>query len=202
MLQIENSGHPSIRSMSEELNKIVITKAEVESFNFPSIPPPPPPPVFPPPPPFYQSNPYAQNRSIGELASFTIRFGAYFIDSIIANILAFISVFAIFSALRAGGITSSDAFRVVWTITSMFTTWLYYALMESSSKQATLGKMACGLVVTDLQGRRIGFWQASGRRFGMFISSFTLGIGFLMCAWTAKKQCLHDMMAGCLVFKK
>jgi len=77
--------------------------------------------------------------------------------------------------------------------------WLYYALMESSTRQATLGKMALGLFVTDLNGKRLSFARASGRHFGKIVSAMTLTIGYLMAGFTARKQALHDMIAGCLV---
>lgn len=79
--------------------------------------------------------------------------------------------------------------------------WLYAALMESSSKQATLGKMAMGIIVTDLAGRRIGFGKATGRHFAKILSALILGIGFLMVAFTQRKQGLHDILAGTLVVK-
>jgi uncharacterized RDD family membrane protein YckC len=79
--------------------------------------------------------------------------------------------------------------------------WLYYALMESSSKQATVGKMALGIVVTDTEGRRIGFGKATGRYFAKFLSFLILGIGFLMVAFTKRKQGLHDILAGTLVIR-
>jgi uncharacterized RDD family membrane protein YckC len=79
--------------------------------------------------------------------------------------------------------------------------WLYYALMESSAKQATLGKMALGIIVTDLEGRRIGFGKATGRHFAKILSALILGIGFLMVAFTQRKQGLHDILAGTLVVK-
>jgi len=77
--------------------------------------------------------------------------------------------------------------------------WLYYALMESSSKQATLGKMALGIKVTDLDGNRISFGRATGRYFGKILSGMILYIGFMMAGWTQKKQALHDILASCLV---
>jgi len=80
--------------------------------------------------------------------------------------------------------------------------WLYYALMESSAKGGTLGKMALGVRVTDLNGNRISFARASGRYFGKIISAAILYIGFLMAAFTQQKQALHDIMAGCLVVNK
>jgi uncharacterized RDD family membrane protein YckC len=79
--------------------------------------------------------------------------------------------------------------------------WLYYSLMESSAKQATLGKMAMGIIVTDLEGRRIGFGKATGRYFAKILSALILGIGFLMVAFTQRKQGLHDILAGTLVVK-
>ncbi len=80
--------------------------------------------------------------------------------------------------------------------------WIYFAAMESSSRQATLGKMALGIKVTDLNGNRISFGRATGRYFGKFVSSLIFSIGFIMAAFTRRKQALHDMMAGCLVVNK
>ena len=81
--------------------------------------------------------------------------------------------------------------------------WIYYAWMESSSYQGTLGKMALGLYVTDLEGRRISFARATGRYFAKLITSLIpLGIGYAMAGFTEKKQALHDMIASCLVLRK
>lgn len=80
--------------------------------------------------------------------------------------------------------------------------WIYYAVMESSSKQATFGKQAMGLKVVDLNGDRISFMRAWGRTLGKGPSSAILGIGFLMNLFTERRQCLHDMMAGCLVIRE
>jgi uncharacterized RDD family membrane protein YckC len=77
--------------------------------------------------------------------------------------------------------------------------WLYYALQECSPVQATLGKRAMGIKVTDDYGRRIGFGRATGRYFGKIISGIIFNIGFLLAGWTARKQALHDMLAGTLV---
>lgn len=80
--------------------------------------------------------------------------------------------------------------------------WLYYALCEASPWQATPGKLALGLAVTDMQGQRIGFPRATGRFFGKIVSALILCIGFLLAGWTARKQALHDFMAGCCVVRK
>ena len=80
--------------------------------------------------------------------------------------------------------------------------WLYFALFESSYRQATLGKIVIGIVVTDEQYRRISFARATGRYFGKYLSAIILGIGFLMAAFTEKKQALHDILADTLVVQK
>ena len=79
---------------------------------------------------------------------------------------------------------------------------IYYAGMESSSWQATLGKRALGIKVTDLQGRRLSFGHALGRWFAAALSYLTLYIGFLMAAVTERKRALHDFVAGTEVVDK
>lgn len=77
--------------------------------------------------------------------------------------------------------------------------WLYFAVCESSSWQATLGKLAMGIRVVDLQGQRISFLRATGRYFAKILSGMILCIGYLMVAFTERKQGLHDIIASTLV---
>jgi uncharacterized RDD family membrane protein YckC len=86
-------------------------------------------------------------------------------------------------------------------ILGTLTLWLYYALLESSSIQGTLGKLIMGLYVTDEHGKRLSFGRASGRHFGKYLSVLIFGIGFLMAGFTAKKQALHDLLAHTLVMR-
>jgi uncharacterized RDD family membrane protein YckC len=86
--------------------------------------------------------------------------------------------------------------------------WLYWGLMESSSWQATLGKKALGLQVTDLAGSRPTFGKTSGRFFagrGIGMVPYVGGLYFLiscvMAGFTEKKQALHDIIASCLVVR-
>ena len=80
--------------------------------------------------------------------------------------------------------------------------WLYFALMETSSLQGTLGKKLLGIKVVDEQGQGIGFFRATLRHFSAILSSIILSIGYLMSAFTKRKQTLHDMVASCLVVNK
>ncbi|MGC2695853.1 MAG: RDD family protein [Candidatus Angelobacter sp.] len=119
-------------------------------------------------------------------AGFWMRVGAYLLDVLILfvplGILSLVPIFGI--------------------IANIVGIWLYFALQESSERQATIGKRALNIYVTDLQGRRISFGQATGRYFSKIISSLILGIGYFMVGFTEKKQGLHDMIAGTLVMRR
>jgi uncharacterized RDD family membrane protein YckC len=92
---------------------------------------------------------------------------------------------------------------LVFAIVSMLIQWLYHAYLESGEVQATWGKQALGLYVTDLMGNRITFGRASGRFFAKIVTGMIpLGIGYIMAAFTERKQALHDMIASCLVLRK
>ncbi len=92
---------------------------------------------------------------------------------------------------------------ILVAVAAVLLTWIYNAAMESSRHQGTLGKMALGLIVTDLQGRPIGFGHATGRYFAKIITGLIpFGIGYAMAGFTEKKQALHDMIAGCLVLRR
>lgn len=90
--------------------------------------------------------------------------------------------------------TMQTAYLLTWLLA-----WLYFAVCESSAWQATVGKLAMGIRVTDLAGRRISFPRALGRYAAKIISAMLLLVGFLMVAWTRRKQGLHDMLANTLV---
>ena len=134
------------------------------------------------------------------------------LDFVLASVI-WLAIFFVFSffAITLGEIIAgwSDSAIAAWqllfdtwgVIIGILVPWLYEAILVSSSRQATPGKMAVGIVVTDVQGRRISFLRATGRWFGKYLSVFLL-IGYLIQPFTAKRQTLHDIMAGCLVLRK
>jgi uncharacterized RDD family membrane protein YckC len=134
-------------------------------------------------------------------AGFWWRFLAYVIDATILTIAGTLTGAVLGFFLGASGV-NLEAIRVIGFLFGVCLWWLYYALFESSKYMATPGKLACGLVVTTSIGSRLGFGRATGRYFGKILSGLFLGVGYLMIAWTAKKQGLHDMMSDCLVMKK
>ena len=142
-------------------------------------------------------------------ASFLKRTTAYLIDAFIYGILSsiIVNMISFFMALFLGVLSHQQepplsAILLITTVSLLIhiTCYvLYYVWPESSAWQATLGKRLLGLQVTDLQGQRIGFWHSLGRNMGMILSTLLLGVGYLTCLWTEKKQCLHDSLANCLV---
>ena len=77
--------------------------------------------------------------------------------------------------------------------------WLYFALLESSSARATVGKALLGIEVVDVFGERIGFLRATSRYFGKSLSALPVMAGFVMAPFTQRRQALHDLLAGTLV---
>lgn len=93
-------------------------------------------------------------------------------------------------------------FYGVTTLIGIAVTWLYYAIMESSKSQGTLGKMALGIKVTKVTGGKITFGRATGRFFAKGFLSPILFIGYIIAFFTEKKQALHDLIASTIVVKK
>ncbi|MFE3973796.1 MULTISPECIES: RDD family protein [unclassified Peribacillus] len=73
--------------------------------------------------------------------------------------------------------------------------FLYYSLLHSSKWKGSVGKILQNIKVTDLYGERIGFGRAAGRYFATILSGMIFYIGYIMAAFTSKKQALHDMIA-------
>ncbi|NOS91224.1 MAG: RDD family protein [Cyclobacteriaceae bacterium] len=150
-------------------------------------------------------------------AGFWLRFVAVIIDGIIIGILQFVVLAPILAAVGIGASSDiangseADALALVAKITALFGTVgligqvvnvLYFSLMESSKFQATVGKLALGLIVTDLNGGKLDFVKALIRNVSKIVSTITFLVGYLLAAFTEKKQALHDIIAGTLVVKK
>jgi uncharacterized RDD family membrane protein YckC len=133
-------------------------------------------------------------------AGFWLRFAAYLIDTVIM-LLVFVPLGALLGVIlaRSGNQDFELLVAAPMRVGSILAGWLYGSLLESSSWQGTIGKRVVGLRVTDLSGNRISFAKATGRHFGKILSSLICLVGFIMAAFTEKRQALHDMLAGTLV---
>jgi len=162
-----------------------------------------------------------------EYGGFWIRVVAYIIDCIVVGIVFSVALFVLISigvidfspimelaedpVFQAGGepdpaqafAAGQSVFQIlgITSLVYLVIYWLYEAVLVSSPMQATPGKMAVGLRITDLQGQPIGFGRATGRFVGKLVSRIIAYIGFIMAAFSERKQSLHDMMAGTLVVR-
>jgi uncharacterized RDD family membrane protein YckC len=149
----------------------------------------------PPPPPVWDARPSASEQVA--YGGFWIRLVAYIVDAVVLSV-ATAAVAAIFGISL---MTADPEHYPALNLASFVIGWFYFALMESSERGATLGKMAMGLRVVTSDGQRLTFMNATGRYFAKIVSALILGIGFLMIAFTDKKRGLHDTIASTLVIK-
>ena len=143
----------------------------------------------------YANDMFSANQPQVSYAGFWKRVGASLLDFIIIGIPLAIILVILFPGDDLSTSLQSSAVSFIVQL-------LYKALMESSAKQGTLGKMIVGIQVTDLFGQRISFGRAVGRYFASILSGLTLFIGYMLAGWTRRKQALHDMIAGTLVVDK
>lgn len=142
-------------------------------------------------------------------AGFWERFVAVLIDLIILAVAGGI-ISSVVSAIIQVRLTISGTDPMIIPYISMYIGMtinsilqlLYFTIMQSSPLQATIGKMALGIIVTDETGNRISFMRANGRLFAKSLSALILFIGYMMAGFTERKQALHDMIASTYVIKK
>jgi uncharacterized RDD family membrane protein YckC len=152
-----------------------------------------------PPPPVWNAQPAGPGGATG-YGGFWLRVVAYIIDAIVINIATW-AIGLVIGVNQFTAATDPTGFDPTATGVSLVIGLIYFALLESSERGATLGKMAVGLRVVTDQGQRLSFANAIGRYLAKIVSAIILGIGFLMVAFTDRKRGLHDMIASTLVVK-
>jgi uncharacterized RDD family membrane protein YckC len=135
-------------------------------------------------------------------AGFWLRLVAWVVDVVCIVGLLIAALFCYVVVLGVTGSPEQDAFAsaaLLFNLLALVVPWLYYTIAESSQLQATPGKRLVGLRVVTDAGARISFARANGRFWAKQVSGLTFGIGYLICAFTPRKQALHDLMSGCCV---
>src|SRR5205823_11478786 len=125
---------------------------------------------------------------------FWIRFLAYLVDSVV--------FFTLLVALAAGAAFLGDLGSLVITAAAIVGPLLYWGLMQASARQATFGKSLLGMKVTDAAGQRLSLGRSLGRELAKYVSAIPAGLGFLLAAFTGRKQALHDMIASTTVLRE
>lgn len=136
------------------------------------------------------------------LAAWAIDLVVLFVGQFLLDLVIVILILIALASTNSGIDENSVGLRVAGYVIGIVLTWLYYAGLESSAWQATLGKRAIRLVVTDRRGGRLSFGRATARYFAKYLSVLTLFIGYVIAAFTPRKQALHDLIAGTLVVRR
>lgn len=142
-------------------------------------------------------------------AGFWLRVAANLIDSVIigAASMVIVFIFMFFSFFIIGFLGEVGAllglffyFGLYLLIAAM--SILYWIIMNASKWQGTIGKIVVGIKVVDMEGNRLTIGKSGLRYLGYIVSGFTMGVGFILAAFTDKKQALHDLLVQTLVVKK
>jgi uncharacterized RDD family membrane protein YckC len=135
----------------------------------------------------------AQDQSYG---GFWVRLIALMLDYAVV----FVILIAALATLEASAAPQQLLDLATWLMAT-FVPFLYWPVLESSHWQATVGKRVMGLQVTDFDGQRLSFLHALLRALAKILSSIPLGVGYLLAAFTARKQALHDIIVKTLVVR-
>ncbi len=137
-------------------------------------------------------------------AGFWTRFGAKFIDGLILyavnTAITLVTTGMLVSARSQNPEAARGAMLAVFGLQLLVAA--AYTIFFVGKFQATPGKMALGIKIIMPDGGRITYGRAVGRYFSEFLSSLTLGIGYLMAAFDQEKRALHDRVAATRVVKK
>ena len=129
-------------------------------------------------------------------AGFWRRFAAYLVDGLLLSVVQGVLATGVFLMAPLNLETVANLAPV-----SAAMSWAYFALFESSPMRATVGKYALGLYVADRHGDPISFRRATARYWLKLLSTLTFMVGWLLAAFTPRKQALHDLLAGTLVLR-
>jgi uncharacterized RDD family membrane protein YckC len=130
-----------------------------------------------------------------QYGGFWIRFLALLADSAILFVVSVVLLAG--AATTLGPEALAPVAFAVWLITL-----LYWPVMHASGRQATVGKELVGIKVARMHGGRISILRSFGRELAKILSSMVFMVGFLMAAFTGRKQGLHDLIASTYVMRE
>lgn len=127
-------------------------------------------------------------------AGFWLRFVALVVDSALMMILLGVMM------IGAAGVGEDLVAPAYWLW--VLISFLYWPVLESTARRGTVGKMMLGLVVADIDGGKLPFLRSLLRNLAKIISAIPFYIGFLLAAFTARKQALHDLITKAVVLRQ
>lgn len=139
-----------------------------------------------------------------EYAGFGRRVAAHLLDVMIVGFATFCVAiaYAILGLPRTPESYSPEQLQRMGALIGYLCSAAYYVGMQCSETQATFGKMALGLFVTDESGNRLTLGRAAMRELLRFLCVLSLGVGYVAAAFSERRQGFHDMVSGSLVLRK
>jgi uncharacterized RDD family membrane protein YckC len=141
-----------------------------------------------------------------QYAGFWIRFLARMLDAIVLYIIILPVTFLVLgsAAFRVSNEPPTAMFLVLNVVLVFFQIGVSaaYEVYFLSRHGATPGKMVVGKKVVTADGGPLSVSRALGRHFAVYLSSFTLAIGFIMAAFDDQKRALHDRICDPRVISK
>lgn len=128
-------------------------------------------------------------------AGFWLRAEALIVDYAVVMLLG---AAMLMGAASVGGEGVLPIAYLVWAVVG----FLYWPVLESSARRGTVGKMLLGLVVADVDGGKLSFVRSLLRNLAKILSAIPLYIGFVLAAFTTRKQALHDLITKAVVLRK
>jgi predicted Zn finger-like uncharacterized protein len=158
-------------------------------------------------------NDQAEVRSM-TYAGFWPRFGAYFIDGIVAGIIVKISMTLAMLPLtyyfsqgymsgspQLGAIPPSLPMILFLGISLSVGLQALYFILMWGYRGATLGKMAMRIKIVSTDSSDISYGAAFLRYIGTIISGIPFSLGYLWMLWDDKNQTWHDKIASTCVIR-
>jgi len=125
---------------------------------------------------------------------FWVRVVAYLVDTVVVSCIAIVLAFV-------ASLLGDVGLKLI-PLLFLLTPIAYWGLMQASARQATLGKALLGMKVTDVSGERMSLLRSFGRELAKIASGIPFGLGYVMAAFTGRKQALHDMVASTTVLRE
>jgi uncharacterized RDD family membrane protein YckC len=134
-------------------------------------------------------------------APFALRCGAILIDYI--TLVAILAFSTLLSRMLGGGARSwGSSSETAGIVIAIVVAGLNLGVLPGLTG-FTIGKWAAGLRILRQNGSEIGIGRALLRHFvGYPLSFLTLGLGFLIVAFTSRGRGLHDLIAGTIVVRE
>ena len=129
-------------------------------------------------------------------APFMLRCAALFIDYIL--LLALPVLWLLWGRLISDTSANAAPGGLIWFLTIVL--WIVDFMLLPLLRGQTVGKMLAGITIVSTDGSPIGLVTIIKRNIlGYFLTTATLGIGFVIAAFNTTGRTLHDLVAGTVV---